>query len=60
MVLPASSSTFEQLLRKGPVNGDVVSGLDELRYKILIDGIPSNGDGMVRDRSGGHTHVQHS
>jgi cell cycle arrest protein BUB2 len=26
-----------------------VSGLDELRYKILIDGIPSNSDGMVNN-----------
>jgi hypothetical protein len=51
MVVPASPSTFDQLLRKGPLNGDVVSGLDELRYKILIDGIPSNSDGMV---SGSH------
>jgi cell cycle arrest protein BUB2 len=49
MVIPASPSTFDQLLRKGPLNGDVVSGLDELRYKILIDGIPSNSDGMVNN-----------
>jgi hypothetical protein len=47
MVLAARSESFDQLLRKGPVNGDLVSGLDELRYKILIDGIPSNSDGMV-------------
>jgi hypothetical protein len=48
MVLAARTESFDQLLRKGPVNGDLVSGLDELRYKILIDGIPSNSDGMVR------------
>lgn len=50
MVVTVAQESFEHLLRKGPPNGDLVSGLDELRYKILIDGIPSRGDGMVRDR----------
>jgi hypothetical protein len=47
MIVPARAESFDQLLRKGPVNGDVLSGLDEIRYKILIEGIQSNSDGMV-------------
>ena len=39
---------LDLFLRKGPANGDLNSGLDELRQLILIDGIPSNADGMVR------------
>lgn len=38
---------FDAFLRRGPANDDPVHGLAELRYKILIDGIPSNSDGMV-------------
>ncbi|KAH9826246.1 Domain in Tre-2, BUB2p, and Cdc16p putative Rab-GAPs [Teratosphaeria destructans] len=33
-------------LQKGPSSGDVMAGLDELRRVILLDGIPSNSDGM--------------
>lgn len=47
MVATGTQDSFEHLLRKGPQNGELASGLDELRYKILIDGIPSNSDGMV-------------
>ena len=47
MVATVARESFEQLLKNGPINGDLISGLDELRYKILIDGIPSNSDGMV-------------
>ena len=43
----ASQFDLDQFLRRGPVNGDVVQGLAELRYKVLLDGIASNGDGMV-------------
>ena len=39
---------FDLYLQKGPVNGDAVAGLDELRRIVLLDGIPSNNDGMVR------------
>lgn len=46
-IMPARAESFDQLLRKGPLNGGLLSGLDELRYKILIDGIPGNNDGMV-------------
>ncbi|KAE9984314.1 hypothetical protein BLS_002628 [Venturia inaequalis] len=42
----AASNFYEQLLRKGPQNGNVVAALDELRHKIVADGIPSNSDGM--------------
>ena len=38
---------FDAFLRRGPANDDPVQGLADLRYKILIDGIPSNSDGMV-------------
>lgn len=34
-------------MHKGPPNGDVDSGLEQLRYAVLTDGIPSNSDGMV-------------
>lgn len=52
MAHAARPETFDQLLRKGPGHGELACGLDELRYKILIDGIPSNSEGMVR------THVE--
>ncbi|KXL46529.1 hypothetical protein M433DRAFT_74335 [Acidomyces richmondensis BFW] len=37
---------LDLFLAKGPPNGDVVAGLDELRRTVLLDGIPSNSDGM--------------
>lgn len=36
-------------LQKGPQNGDVAGGLDELRQIVLQDGIPANSDGMVSE-----------
>ena len=39
---------LDLFLQKGPSNGDVVAGLEELRRIVLLDGIPSNSDGMVR------------
>ena len=39
---------LDLFLQKGPANGDVVAGLEELRRIVLLDGIPSNSDGMVR------------
>lgn len=38
---------LDTFIVKGPDNGDVEAGLDELRRSILLDGIPSNSDGMV-------------
>ena len=38
---------LDLFLQKGPSNGDVVGGLEELRRIVLLDGIPSNSDGMV-------------
>lgn len=38
---------LDLFLQKGPANGDINGGLDELRHIILLDGIPSNNDGMV-------------
>jgi len=43
----AEMTHLDLFLQKGPPNGDVVAGLDELRRVILLDGIPSNSDGMV-------------
>ncbi|EME79404.1 uncharacterized protein MYCFIDRAFT_71912 [Pseudocercospora fijiensis CIRAD86] len=37
---------LDQLLQKAPDNGDRIAGLDELRRVILLDGVPSNSDGM--------------
>lgn len=39
---------LDLFLQKGPPNGDLGAGIDELRRVILLDGIPSNSDGMVR------------
>lgn len=47
LTMAARAESFDQLLRKGPSSGEIPSGIDEIRYKILIDGIQSNGDGMV-------------
>lgn len=53
---PVASATYSEafkmshldlFLQKGPSNGDVVAGLEELRRIVLLDGIPSNNDGMV-------------
>ncbi|KAK3714669.1 CDC16 protein [Vermiconidia calcicola] len=37
---------LDLFLQKGPANGDTVAGLEELRRIVLLDGIPSNSDGM--------------
>lgn len=39
---------LDLFLQKGPLSGNVVPGLEELRRIVLLDGIPSNNDGMVR------------
>lgn len=39
---------LQLFLQNGPPNGDLVAGLDEIRRVVLLDGIPSNSDGMVR------------
>ena len=38
---------LDLFLQKGPSNGDIVGGLEELRRIVLLDGIPSTSDGMV-------------
>ena len=38
---------LDLFLQKGPANGNVVAGLEELRRIVLLDGIPSNSDGMA-------------
>jgi len=41
-------TNLDVLLLKGPAGGDPEEGLDELRYTILMEGIPANSEGMVR------------
>lgn len=41
-------ASLELLLHKGPPNGELPGGLEQLRYTVLTDGISSNSDGMVR------------
>ncbi|GAB7332620.1 hypothetical protein MBLNU13_g04387t1 [Cladosporium sp. NU13] len=36
---------LDLLLQRGPQNGDVEGGLDEIRRTVLLDGIPANSDG---------------
>ena len=38
---------LDLLLQRGPQNGDVEGGLDEIRRTVLLDGIPANSDGTV-------------
>lgn len=40
-------SELDVFVQRGPTDGDTAAGLDELRRAILLDGIPSNSDGMV-------------
>ena len=40
-------TNLDAFLLKGPPGGDVTAGLADLRYSILVNGIPSNSDGMV-------------
>jgi cell cycle arrest protein BUB2 len=40
---------LDLLLQRGPQNGDVVGGLDEIRRTVLLDGIPANSDGTVSE-----------
>ena len=45
--LAADSMSLERLLREGPPGGDVEGALESTRYKILLEGIKTDGDGMV-------------
>lgn len=38
---------LESMVRQGP-RGDVPTSLQRLRYLVLIDGLPADGDGMVK------------
>lgn len=40
-------SGLETLLREGPPNGDILEGLQELRYLILSTRVDADHDGMV-------------
>lgn len=40
-------SVLENLLRDGPQNGDLVGGLQELRYLVLSTRVDADADGMV-------------
>jgi cell cycle arrest protein BUB2 len=45
--IAADAMSLERLLREGPPNGDVEGALESARFKILDQGIRSDGDGMV-------------
>lgn len=47
IVVDRNMAALDVLLQKGPPNGDLGGGLEELRYTVLTDGIASNSDGMV-------------
>lgn len=38
---------MESFLRDGPQNGDMVEGLQELRYLVLSSRVEADADGMV-------------
>jgi cell cycle arrest protein BUB2 len=40
-------ASLDVLLLKGPSQGNLEEGLNELRYAILTQGIPANSEGMV-------------
>jgi cell cycle arrest protein BUB2 len=44
-------SNIDHLLRDGPPEGNVVKGLQDLRFDVLADGVHSDSDGMVSDES---------
>lgn len=45
--LPGDSLSLDRLIRDGPPDGDLLSGLESTRLKILDQGIKSDSDGMV-------------
>lgn len=50
-------AALDVLLQKGPPNGELAIGLEELRYTVLTDGVPSNNDGMVHIMRPDSTHT---
>jgi hypothetical protein len=40
-------TSLDSFLQTGPIGGDRVAGLEELRKVVLLDGIPANSEGMV-------------
>lgn len=47
--IQASNMTnLEVLLLKGSKQGDPAVNLEDLRYEVLVNGVPSKTDGMVR------------
>jgi hypothetical protein len=40
-------TNLDAFLLRGPPGGDVTAGLADLRYNVLVNGIPSNQEGMV-------------
>ena len=47
----ARKSSFELLLREGPLNGDLYTGINELRYKVLSSRVEATNTGMVSGQS---------
>ena len=46
-LLAHANLSMQQLIRDGPPDGDFAGALETTRYKILDEGIKSDGDGMV-------------
>lgn len=45
----SNPNDFDAFLRRGPSVLNRADSLNELRYKVLVDGIPTNTDGLVRN-----------
>ena len=51
LVPPMDSHEIDTIVRQGP-RGDLLNKLDRLRHLVLVDGLESDSDGMVRLRLG--------
>jgi cell cycle arrest protein BUB2 len=56
----APTSELEALLRRGPGNLPITDALNDLRYKILVDGIPANSDGLVSRVNSPRPHARYA
>ena len=45
--MDTNMESLDIILQHGPADNDHIAGLDKLRNKILLDGIPANNEGMV-------------
>lgn len=56
-VVLLTMTNLELLLQRGPQDGDVIGGLDEIRRTVLLDGVPANSDGTVSENAISHTSI---